>query len=138
MDHCIVYFSNSTGPFEEEDLSVILEQSRRNNAQSGITGVMLYVRGSIVQVLEGRQDAVEAMYQRILNDDRHSNVIGVLNRPIQQRLFDQWSMGYETISTRQLEDIKAIVDLDGGDQALTDGPAILRMIKVFYDSNRYN
>lgn len=139
MDHCIVYFSNSAGPFEEKDLAVILQQSRQNNVQFGITGVMLYVRGSIVQVLEGEKEAVEIMYERILHDDRHTNVVGVLNRPIKERLFAQWSMGYETITTRQLEEIKAIVDLDDhGTAANPDSPVILRMIRLFYDSNRYN
>ena len=53
MEHCIVYFSSSVSQFQEEDLTTILQQSRQNNSESGVTGVMLYVRGSIIQVLEG-------------------------------------------------------------------------------------
>ena len=51
--HCIVYFSSSVGPLEEKELISILHQSRQHNRQMNITGVLLYVQGRIVQVLEG-------------------------------------------------------------------------------------
>ena len=140
MEHCIVYFSSWTEPFREEDLSTVLKQSRHNNDKTGITGVMLYVRGNVIQVLEGEKEALDMLYQRIERDPRHTNVSPVLNRPITQRLFAAWSMGYETISARQLEEIKAIVDLDNNDGTATTPTdhIILKTIKVFYDSNRYN
>jgi hypothetical protein len=140
MEHCIVYFSSSVDSLDENDLAAILEQSRQNNSKLGITGVMLYVRGSIVQVLEGAKLAVDTLFERIQHDNRHKDVMAVLNRPIAQRQFGNWSMGYETLTTRQLEELKAVVDLDNpegmGSQA--NDPILLRLIKVFYDSNRYN
>lgn len=140
MEHCIVYFSSWVEPFREEDLSTVLAQSRRNNNETGVTGVMLYVRGNVIQVLEGEKEALDTLYQRIERDPRHTNVSPVLNRPIPKRLFAAWSMGYETISARQLEEIKAIVDLDGNNAtgAAPGDHIILKTIKVFYDSNRYN
>lgn len=140
MDHCIVYFSTWQEPFRQDDLSATLEQSRLNNNESGITGIMLFVKGSVVQVLEGAKDVIEALYQRIEADQRHTDVIRVLNRPIQKRLFGQWAMGYETITERQLDQIRMVVDLNDQQKPtpkLKDDP-ILRTIQVFYDSNRYN
>ena len=101
---------------------------------------MLYVRGNVIQVLEGDKEVVDALYQRIERDQRHTNVTPVFNRPISQRLFAAWNMCYETITTRQLEEIKAIVDLDKKEEASTSPSdhIILRTIKVFYESNRYN
>ncbi|QKZ14386.1 BLUF domain-containing protein [Spirosoma sp. KUDC1026] len=140
MDHCIVYFSSSVKQFQEEDLTNILQQSRQNNSQIGVTGVMLYVRGSIIQVLEGEKATVESLYQRIENDPRHHNVVRVFSRPISQRLFAHWNMGYETITTRQLEEVKRTVNLDTPDESFSpaNDHIILKTIKVFYDSNRYN
>ena len=140
MEHCIVYFSKSVEPFNEDDLRVILQKSHQNNPQMGITGVLLYVRGSIIQVLEGEKTAVEILYNRIEQDSRHTNVDRVLSRPIAQRLFGTWSMGYETITDRQLEEMKSIIDLDTKDDILTrpGEHIILKTIKIFYDSNRYN
>ena len=140
MEHCIVYFSSSVRQFEEEDLLTILEQSRHNNSRTGITGVMLYVRGSIIQVLEGEKEAVETLYKRIEQDQRHTDVVRVLSRNISQRLFADWLMGYETITARQLEDIKAVVNLDNNEESTVEANnnSILKTIKVFYESNRYN
>jgi hypothetical protein len=141
MEHCIVYFSSSVSEFQEEELTTILQESRQNNSRAGITGVMLYVRGSIIQVLEGEQETVESLYQRIEKDHRHYAVTRVFSRPIMNRLFADWNMGYETITTSQLDDVKRIVSLDASNEELSDqvnDHIILKTIKVFYDSNRYN
>jgi len=140
MEHCIIYFSRSVEPFDESDLTVILQQSHHNNAKTGITGVLLYVRGSFVQVLEGEKAAVESLYKRIGQDHRHTDVDQVLNRPITQRLFGNWGMGYETITVRQFEEVKAIINLDDntGTMIKPDDHIIVKTIKAFYNSNRYN
>lgn len=140
MDHCIVYFSCWNGHFEEKDLRALIDHCRPHNAQVGVTGVTLYVRGHIIQVLEGQKLVVEDLYERIQHDQRHTDVMTVLDRPITQRLFARWSMGYETMTSQQLDEIKAVVNLDDSEQDLIN-PAdniILKTIRVFYDSNRYN
>ncbi len=140
MIHCIVYFSSSVGPLQEIDLLNILQQSRHNNSKNGITGVILYVRGSIIQVLEGEKEAVETLYKRIEQDQRHTDVVRVFSRNITQRLFTDWTMGYETITARQFENIKSILNPDDNDEFAVEpvNNIILKTIKVFYESNKYN
>ncbi|MBO0951560.1 BLUF domain-containing protein [Fibrella forsythiae] len=137
MESCIVYFSQAVEPFELQ-IAPILDVSRRNNTRLGITGIMLYVRGSIIQVLEGDSKQVEAMYQRIETDFRHRQVERILTRPITQRLFAGFSMGYETISHAQLEEIQATFPLDTQGRQLADEPLVLRVVRTFYESNRHN
>lgn len=139
MEHCIVYFSSSVRPLKEDDLLTILANSRRNNRVLRITGVLLYVHGRIIQVLEGERDTLETLYQRIKEDKRHTNVTRVLDRPIGERLFSNWEMGYQTITTRQLDDINATVHLDDSTPAVpaTGNNIILKTIKLFYESNMY-
>ena len=102
--------------------------------------MLLYVRGSIIQVLEGEKQTVEALYKRIEQDERHTDVSIGLNRPITQRLFANWSMGYETITARQLGEIKAIVDVDNSQELTAEipEPIIFKTLRVFYQGNRYN
>lgn len=140
IDHCIVYFSTWQKQFPPEDLAAILEQSRINNRKANVTGVTLYVQGNIVQVLEGKQPTLEALYQRIEADERHTNLLKVFDRPIAQRLFADYVMGYQTITSRQLEEIRNVVDLDTQEEILvkSEDPIVLRTIKVFYQSNQYN
>jgi hypothetical protein len=141
-ERCIIYFSQSTKFFEESSLPILLEQWRLDNAKVNITGILLYVQGSIMQVLEGESQAIETLFDRIQTDRRHTDVTRVMNRPIAQRLFPDWTMGYETVTRWQMEDIKATVVLDKDRSASVtiqpDEPLILRLIKVFYDSNRNN
>lgn len=138
MDYCIVYFSSAVKPFSEEDILVILEQSRRNNAENNITGMLLYMDESIIQILEGEQKAVENLLARIQQDTRHRDIVAVFKRPIKERLFDAWSMGYETITARELENIKDIVNLYTDERITieTGENIIIKMIKLFYQSNR--
>lgn len=140
MVHCIVYFSSSVRLFQEEDIQCILQQSRHHNAQAGITGVLLYLHGNIIQVLEGDKKAVAALYQRIEVDPRHRDVTCVLNHSIQERLFSTWSMGYQTLTTAQFEQVKRLVDLDTRTEAASQvkEPVVLKTLKAFYQINRHD
>ncbi|MFD2937338.1 BLUF domain-containing protein [Spirosoma flavum] len=138
IDHCIVYVSSSVELLREVDLSTLLLQSRQDNALAGITGVLLCLNGRIIQVLEGNQEAIEALYNRIKQDRRHTNVTTMFSHPIKQRLFASWSMGYETLTARQLEEITVVVNLDNEQETVfkAAGATILTMVKAFYESNR--
>ncbi|MBC8152302.1 MAG: BLUF domain-containing protein [Bacteroidetes bacterium] len=140
MDCCIVYSSTAAIPFQEKDLSIILRQSRQFNEAQGVTGVLLYIHGNIIQVLEGEQAVVNALYRRIEQDSRHKNITAILNIPITHRLFGSWGMGYETITVRQLDVIQTVVDLNNteGTFSESDDHIILKIIKVFYKSNHCN
>ncbi|MEP7187723.1 MAG: BLUF domain-containing protein, partial [Roseiflexaceae bacterium] len=56
------YASVAVTPFTSAALQALLLTSRRNNMQLGITGMLLYKDGEFMQVLEGEQAAVQALY----------------------------------------------------------------------------
>ncbi len=138
-DQCLVYFSTSVGLFQKEDITYILQKSRHNNAKANITGLLLYLNGSIIQVLEGEKEAIETLYARIAKDQRHTHVVCVLNRPINQRLFARWSMAYETLTESQFTDVEEVVALNKWKEAATQtyDSIILKTLKAFYDTNRH-
>ena len=72
----------------------IIRQAQARNIQDGITGVLCFDNGCFFQAFEGERDAVEALYDRILEDERHRHVWLLWKRPVVQRLFDKWSMKY--------------------------------------------
>ena len=111
MEHCIVYSSYSVSLFQEADLVSLLQQYRHYNALENISGIMLIHQGRIIQVLEGKQEVIEALYKRIEQDRRHTDVIKVVDVPIEKRSFAGWSMAFGKMTTHQLELIKAIVEL---------------------------
>lgn len=93
------YASAGTVDFSDEDLVELLAKSRRNNAAAGISGMLLYHEGSFLQVLEGPEEAVENLYERICKDTRHSEAILLFRREHDHRQFDNWTMGFHRVSS---------------------------------------
>jgi hypothetical protein len=91
----LLYVSKTESDIALGDLDDILTASRRNNALMGITGLLLFLDGGFLQILEGEERAVRELYTRVANDPRHRNAQVMLDREIPCRAFPDWSMGFE-------------------------------------------
>jgi hypothetical protein len=98
----LVYVSAATTPFSKAELLDLLKLAREKNAGLGITGMLLYKDGDFLQLLEGEQAAVKALYEHIKKDPRHSGTIVVEEEETQSRLFEDWSMGFRDLSDPQV------------------------------------
>lgn len=77
------------------DVGAILKISRRNNALSGITGLLVYREGCFLQMLEGPLGPVHSTLEKIKADSRHTDFeILYQNNAASEPLFKAWSMGY--------------------------------------------
>jgi hypothetical protein len=92
----LVYASRNLLPKAEaqQELKKILATARRNNAPLGITGSLLFCDDCFVQVLEGLRPQVEALFERIQRDGRHSHVVVLDASRVRERSFATWSMAY--------------------------------------------
>jgi hypothetical protein len=77
----ILYRSRATTSPTTADLWHLLDRAGAHNTVAGITGLLLYSSGRYVQVLEGPEDEVRAVYGCILRDPRHTQVRGLRTRP---------------------------------------------------------
>lgn len=100
----LIYVSAAITPLDDATLQEILKKSRVNNQRAGITGLLLYCDGSIIQLLEGEKAAVEALYQKILHDPRHHHAIRLLAEKTTARDFPEWSMGFNRVNKELLRD----------------------------------
>ena len=91
----LLYVSNTAQHVGVGELDDILTASRRNNALLGITGLLLFIDGGFLQMLEGEERAVRELYARIAADPRHINPQLMLDREVPVRAFPEWSMGFE-------------------------------------------
>ena len=91
----LLYVSNTIPDLAPGVLDDILTASRRNNAIMGITGLLLYIEGGFLQILEGDELALRELHTRILADRRHWGSRLMLDREIGKRAFPSWSMGFE-------------------------------------------
>ncbi len=90
----LLYASRSASPVTDDVIGSILAQSRKNNPEHGVTGVLCVCHGDVfIQVLEGGREEVNRIYSKVLRDDRHSDVTLLDYAEINQRRFGSWRMG---------------------------------------------
>jgi hypothetical protein len=96
----LVYVNSATRPFSGEDLRVLLETCRKNNAELGVTGMLLYKDGNFMQVLEGEDEgSVRGLYGRIAADPRYGGEITLQQGVAEGRQFPDWSMGFGNLDS---------------------------------------
>jgi hypothetical protein len=102
----IIYASAQSQPFSPKQLTELLDKARRNNHALGVSGLLLYHHGSFLQVLEGEESVVNALYEKIAKDSRHRRFIVIKRGVVTESSFADWSMGFVDVSpavTKKLE-----------------------------------
>lgn len=100
----LVYISRLSSNIPLSELERIAEVSSRNNENYQITGVLLYLKGMFFQILEGDEHQVGKLYEKILADKRHTDILCLKSElAISRRLFPNWSM--KTINLDENTDI---------------------------------
>ncbi|MFM8330869.1 MAG: BLUF domain-containing protein [Candidatus Methylumidiphilus sp.] len=97
MVYYLVYVSSATQPFSPSELVDLLSKSHAYNSTVGITGMLLYKDGNIMQAIEGEEAAVKSLYAKIQLDKRHRGIITLLQGPQPERQFPNWSMGFNDL-----------------------------------------
>ena len=87
----LIYRSQPFG-FDSATLAGILSAARRHNPQWGITGALICRHDVYLQLIEGPSASIDALYARILNDDRHTEIRLLLEEEMDERLFPAWAM----------------------------------------------
>lgn len=98
----LVYTSVATERMPKSKLYKILVQARGNNRLAGITGLLVFVDGMFLQVLEGEADSVAQILQKINADPRHKDIKVIYQGDTDQRTFSSWQMAYVNPSAKEL------------------------------------
>ena len=94
----LLYASHSVKTVTAATIESILEQSRKHNPKLGITGILCQSGDIYMQVLEGGRTAVNQLYNQIVRDDRHRDVVVLHYEEITERCFAGWTMGQVNIA----------------------------------------
>lgn len=89
----LLYASRAQQNISPDMVESILAQSRAHNPALGITGILCYGGDFFVQVLEGGRTAVNRLYNDIVRDTRHKEVVLLHYQEIDERRFASWTMG---------------------------------------------
>ena len=76
----LIYASSATIHFTLDKLEEMLSAGRARNKARGITGMIVYHQGRFLQILEGEEHVVDALFEKILIDSRHNHVERLLGK----------------------------------------------------------
>jgi len=107
----LIYMSIPCQPFSPDEIQKLLQQTVPNNKEKGITGILLYKKSNFMQVLEGEESVVKALYAKITADSRHRHVTTLTSEHIKEREFPDWSMAFRDLSHEGQEIKKQFSDL---------------------------
>lgn len=106
----LAYASRATQAMNETALSEILAVARHKNDANQVTGMLVYCEGDFLQVIEGEDRVIEALYDRIADDPRHQNCRIWSDKSVTERLFANWNMGFKATSKATLASIPGYID----------------------------
>ncbi|NOS90511.1 MAG: BLUF domain-containing protein [Cyclobacteriaceae bacterium] len=133
----LVYTSLAANLFSEEDLVRLLEKSRTSNKEQAVSGMLLYLQGKFIQVLEGERDNVINLYERIRQDTRHRKVTTVVEGESPRRIFPNWSMGFKHLTQTEFYQESGFLEMDDffAQQQPENKSLVLIFLELFYKKN---
>jgi len=125
----------------ESELQNIAGKAVKKNEQMAITGAMIHKDKCLIQFLEGPQDNVLSLCEKIKYDKRHKDFKIIMKSSNQIRLFPDWSMAnFKTNSTsfdamvaifKELDELQyAVADLEHGIKPFTKPNRIVRYVSM--------
>lgn len=102
----LIFASTALKDWKVEELLELLKTCRTNNSARDITGALIYFHRTFFQILEGDEQAVSETFEKRKKDTRHRDVTLIEKKPISERDFSYWSMGFENLDERDLNTFK--------------------------------
>ena len=98
-----IYVSLAAPDFTEHETLQLLRQARTANRKHDVSGMMLYIGGHFLQVLEGSPAMVDVVSSTLFRDTRQMQCIA--REPIVEREFPEWTMGFEVVEIAEAASI---------------------------------
>jgi hypothetical protein len=113
----LFYCSLAKNDISKDDILNILSWSRQYNKKNDVTGILLYWKktNQFMQVLEGEENIILDLYDKISKDPRHSLLKIIYQEDIKARGFKGWTMAFqdiEEIDTSGLDGFSEFLKLD--------------------------
>jgi len=137
----LVYTSFRKSNCDEKEIENILNVCKRNNPGRDVTGILMHSKSRFIQYIEGAKKEVEALYELIKDDPRHTSVNLRSMERIDERVFPSWEMGYKDLENEGLafqtdatqEDKQAIEKIINSELDFTNEG--VRVLQLFFESN---
>jgi hypothetical protein len=134
----LTYLSQPVTPFTDEDFDDIESKSIAANNARDVTGLLIVHDDRILQILEGREEAVRSLYAKIEADRRHTITKLVSTVEDEERLLLTWSMVVrkmtgmpEEISAQYIELFDELLQAEGESEITIDHIDLCKVISLF-------
>lgn len=107
----VTYTSLARLDLESADLEDIHRIAREQNAMDGITGLLVFNGTHFLQIIEGAEDAIEELVEKLRRDPRHSGFEVRDRRKVDARSFPDWSMELVRVTASYFEAKDTIADV---------------------------
>ncbi|KOC90317.1 diguanylate phosphodiesterase [Winslowiella iniecta] len=131
----ILYRSHLSDDVAEITLAELADKANKVNNAFDVTGILLFNGTHFFQLLEGPEDAVNTIYQRICRDARHHNVVELLRDYAPSRRFG--NAGMELFDLReygQATVLQAVLDKGTTKYQLTYDDRALQFLRTFVEA----
>lgn len=87
-----LYLSEAWVEFTSSDLQLLVSQAASTNAKNGITGFLSFVNNRFIQYIEGPDQKLDTLMDKIECDKRHTVIVSIELPITEQRRFGSWGM----------------------------------------------
>lgn len=137
----LVYISRitSTGLFVASTLNDVAKAATKNNKVDEVTGVLCYGNGYFFQYVEGSEQALTNLKNRILMDDRHKDMQTLDFSALTKRRFTGWSLRSITLERWMLNDtkIKALMPFKPYSLNTNEWQQLLDVLQGYYEQQKH-
>jgi hypothetical protein len=132
-----IYISRVTsiGLSGASTLNDIAEVSIAHNKAENISGILCYGNGYFFQYIEGSEQALTNLKNRILKDNRHKNIQTLAFSAITERRFTGWSLRSIILERWMLKDpkVKEFLPFKPYEWASNDWVKFLEILQGYYE-----
>ena len=133
-----VYLSHitSTGLTNASTLNDIAEVSNKLNKIDNVTGILCYGNGYFFQCVEGTEQALTNLKNRLLVDDRHKDIKILDFSTIDERRFNGWSLRSITLERWMMDEpkLKAFMPFKPDKWKTGDWQEFLDILQGYYEA----
>lgn len=132
----VIYISSAVISFTINELEEMLFTCRKHNEKNKITGILLYVDGDFIQVIEGGKKEVVKLYDNIKKDPRHKSIITLFEGSIKENQFPDWRMGFSRTTYDELSNLSNKQEFKKEDLTTYDDHMAMVLINSFVKNHR--
>lgn len=128
----LVYRSHISDSVRPASLAEMVSRANIENERCSITGILLFDGMHFFQLLEGPEEAVDAIYSKICSDQRHNNVVVLMRDYAPSRRFG--NVGMELFDLRHHHEdvvLQAVLDKGTSKYRLTYEDRALQFLCTF-------